>query len=431
MNDSFENATPDQTREDVAAPPQNLDAERAVLGAMLLDPDALPDALYRLKAADFYRESHRILFEVFGNFHEQGEPVEELQVRAELERRGDLDRIGGPEYIRELVHDVTSAAFLHQHINLMKACAQKRDLIGACKEALESLYHVEPVASVFDTLEVSMDAIRQHKSTGAVSMRDIIGGVVEELSGDCLEGVVYTGQPEIDRYLGGLKPGELIILGARPSMGKTSLALNIVEYICRKNAVLMFSLEMTKEQIARNLICLVGSVNSEHMMEGRFSDQDREGIAEAHEQLAQMPLSIIDSADINTGRLRAAVRSQVKRGVSLVVVDYIQLMKAEGPRDTIREAMVKVTRGLKSLAKSCSVPVLALSQITRLAEERPPKLSDLKESGSIEEDADKVILLHRENRGSETAYAHIAKNRSGRTGMAQLEFQGEYFRFTS
>jgi replicative DNA helicase len=431
VNDSFETATAEEPGRDVAAPPQNLDAERAVLGAMLLDPDALSDSLYRLKDEDFYRESHRIIFEVFRHFADAGEPVEELQVRAELERRGDLDRIGGPEYIRELVYDVTSAAFLHAHINLMKACAQKRDLINACKEALEGCYYAEPVATVFDSLEGKLDAIRQHKSTGAVSMSNIIGDVVEELSGDCLEGVVYTGQPEIDRYLGGLKPGELIILGARPSMGKTSLALNIVEYICRTTGVLMFSLEMTKEQIARNLICLVGSVNSEHMMEGKFSERDREGIAEAHDKLAQMPLSIIDSADINTGRLRAAVRAQVKRGVSLIVVDYIQLMKAEGPRDSIREAMVKVTRGLKSLAKSCNVPVLALSQITRLAEDRPPKLSDLKESGSIEEDADKVILLHREDRRSEIAHANIAKNRSGRTGSALLDFQGEFFRFTS
>lgn len=411
-----------------AIPMQDIDAERTILGAMLFDPDAALMAAEHLTADDFHREQHRILYEHM----QRMEVVEEVALRSSLANSGQLEQVGGREYIRELVQDCRTSAFLSEHIKAMREASRKRAAATVCKDALQSLYSGASSEDVINQIESQLLSSSVQGNGGVVHVSSILRDVIAELqSDDKPSRVVSTGFYGLDQLTGGMEPGDLITLAARPSVGKTSFALNLIRNAADLANVgtLFFSLEMTKEQVSRNLLCLHGKFDSEHMKARTLAAGDKARLSKVGDQVSRMPISIVDSGDVALGRMRATVRRACRQGVGLVVVDYAQLMRGDNLKDDQRMQMVSVTRGLKALAKACSIPVVLLCQLSRDAEEQEPKLKHLKESGSFEEDSDKVLMLHRKTRRDRNAIIDVAKNRNGQTGKVEFEFAGEHFEF--
>jgi replicative DNA helicase len=428
-------------------PPFNLDAERAVLGAVLVQNASLYAALELFDPEDFYRLNHRKIFEAMLTCLEQQGAVDLLVLRDELERRKQLEEIGGPAYLAELVDQVPSAANITFHAGIVHEKAISRRLMNASIQIACRCHDDQEPASVIleDAQNMIFNVAQGHVKQGFVS-----SGVLVKQSFELLEELaekkqvvtgVPTGYTEIDYLTTGLQPSDLIILAARPSMGKTALALCVGRYTGAKHQIptAIFSLEMSKEQVGMRLLCSEAKVNYRKLIAGQVQEGDWERLAYAAEVLAKAAIHIDDTPALNILEMRAKAKQlKMKHGLGLVIVDYLQLMTTRRRQENKQQEVTEISRSLKALAKELNVPVLALSQLSRACETRTDKrpiLSDLRESGAIEQDADVVMCIYRdevyypETPDKGLAEILFRKQRNGEIGTAYLSYLKEYTRF--
>ena len=426
----------------VRIPPQSLESERGLLGALLLKPEAIHDISDTVRADSFYAEKHRTIFETMRELSDRGEPIDLLSLSERLQAKGLLERCGGRAYIAELTSAAPAAGNFSHYAELVVRKHLMRALIDASGEIAEAAYdEARDTAEVLDQAEKMIYAIGNasatHKFIAIGEKLENAWERIEANSGqdDSIRGVP-TGYPDLDNLLSGLHKSDLVILAARPSVGKTSLALDIARNAAVRHniPVGIFSLEMSAEQLVDRMLSAESYVNSWKLRTGNVRDeQDFERIRDALETLSKAPIYIDDKPGNNILAMRAVARRlKRERGIGLIVVDYLQLMAPTNTKqsDSMVQQVTEISRSLKSLARELEVPVLALSQLSRAVEQRggKPRLSDLRDSGSIEQDADVVMFIHREDRTKEDsdrkniAEILIEKHRNGPTGRVELYF---------
>jgi replicative DNA helicase len=429
-------------------PPQNIEAEQAALGAIIFDNEALPAVLeLRLEPEDFYKEAHRRIFKAILDLYDRNEPVDIVTLADYLRRCGDFDAVGGLAYLSALADSVPTAANVKYHAKIVAEKALLRSLIRTATNITSRVYEESSEADeLVDFAETAIfDISDQRTKTSFSTMKDVIKDtfrIIEQLF-DKKEAItgVSTGFKDLDEITSGFQPGDLIIIGGRPGMGKTAFALNIAQHtaIYHRMPVAVFSLEMSKEQLAMRMLCSESMVNASKVRRGFIGKEDWAGLTSAAGRLADAPIFIDDSSATTVLEIRAKARRLKKEhgGLSMVVVDYLQLMRSRGKFERREQEISEISRSLKGLAKELKVPVVALSQLNRSVESRQekiPSLADLRESGAIEQDADVIIFLYREelyNRAATKGLADIivAKQRSGPTGTVKLSFIAECTRF--
>jgi replicative DNA helicase len=429
--------------------PQSVEAEQSVLGSILIDADAILKVGDFLRPQDFYRTQHASIYEAMLALHAQREPIDLVTLGEELARRELLDGIGGPAYLATLMNSVPTAVHAEHYGRIVERKAVLRNLIGAAGKIAAVGYEEANDAEVaIDRAESILFEISQRRTDGGFeSLSILLGQAYDRLEylhdhrGQILG--VPTGLTQLDALLGGLQPSDLIILAARPSVGKTSLALNVAQHaaIREKKKVGVFSLEMSKEQLALRLLSAESGINPRPLQTGFVDETDWSKIARVMNDMATASMWIDDSPVLSVMELRTKARrlEAEQHGLDLVIVDYLQLMQASTPnKDANRvQEVSEISRGLKQLARELKVPVLALSQLSRGVEQRgsaEPRLSDLRESGSIEQDADVVIFLYREGEQNTEAEvdlvkAKVAKHRNGPIGEVPLQFRKANTRF--
>jgi replicative DNA helicase len=440
-----------------AIPPQNLEAEESVLGAMLISEAAIAAVMVdvRLRADDFYREQHRAIFRGVMSLHEKNEAVDALTVCAELEERGELDRAGGKPYVHQLAAAVPTAGNARHYANLVKEQATMRRLLDVAQRIQIRVHdrRGEPRQNVEDA-ERWLFEVAHAESTGDFrSIDEILHDELDKLEEISRQGQAVTGTPsgfhELDHITGGFQRSNLIVLAARPSMGKSALVTNIAENVAVRHGqpVALFSLEMSETELAQRFVASQAKIPGDKLRKGQVARSDWPKILKACQALERAPLWIDDSSDIDILELRAKARRLHARemsrgGLGLVVVDYLQLMRAQSHADSRVEQVGQISRGLKILARELDVPVIAVSQLNRTPEQRPdkrPLLSDLRESGQIEQDADLVMFIYRdeyynpENEEAKgIAEVAIAKHRNGPAGTkVELSFLSRYPKFAN
>ena len=435
-------------------PPQAMDVEASVLGAMMLDAEAAGTAIEYLKPDCFYKGAHAQVFEAIVSLFEKGEPADLTTVAEELSRRDQLDRIGGRTFLATLAELVATSAHIEYHSKILVEKSALRRLIHAGTEIVTSCYDgTEDVADLLDTAETKIFQISESRMrTDFVGLNDILPQTFERLeefhnTGSLISGI-STGFADLDKLTAGLHPGDLLVIAGRPSMGKTAFALNMAEYMAveDKRRIAFFSLEMSKEQLAERMLCGRARVNSNAIRTGRLPDQEWQGLGIAAGTLAEAQIYIDDSATLTVLEMRAkARRLRSQHNIDLIIVDYMQMMHSGGRVESRQQEISHISRSLKALAKELSVPVVALSQLSRQVEvrggEKKPQLADLRESGAIEQDADVVMFVYRPaqamgvdrdrdgNDISNLAEIIIAKQRNGPTGSIKLAFVREFARF--
>jgi len=435
-------------------PPHNEDAERAVIGALLLAGERIPEVAELLTADDFHNRRHQALFECLVQLSNRDLPIDFVSVGEALLAAGRFQAVGGNEYLLELAQGVTSAAHLTHHAQIVIETSVLRRLIREATEIIEEAFGTRPdgesVRRLLDESEHKIFSIaRAGRREGVEAIRAALQETFERLEKKAKRDLtgLPTGFYELDERLCGLNAGDLIILAARPSMGKTALALNLIEHAAmsrhegepRTPCVLLFSLEMGRQQIASRMLCSYAKVDAHRLRTGRIPDEEYSALAEAAGELERLSVFIDDTPALSVMALRGrARRLKAQHGLDLIVVDYLQLMSH--PKAESRQMEISsISRSLKALARELNVPVVALAQLSRAVEareEKRPQLSDLRESGSIEQDADVVLLLYRReyyfpdsdaDRGK--AEVIIAKHRNGPTGEVKLQFSPQYTRF--
>ncbi len=435
-------------KEAPALPPHDLEAEESVLGAMLVSPAAVAAAGDRLRREDFYRESHRLIYDTILELFSEGEPIDIVTVADHLESRGVLERVGGRAYIHTLASTVPAAANAPHYADIVHENAVLRSLIEVGNKIAEMGYERRgEVKELLDRCEEMVFSITHFQVGGEVqSLEEILGRQFERIeklhaAGKSVTGVP-TGFPDLDRITSGLQDSNLVILAARPSMGKTSLALDIAQHVAIKEEipVLIFSLEMSKEELAQRMMCAQGKVDNHRLRTGTVDSDDWSKLTTACGTLMKAPIYIDESANPNIFEIRAKTRRLAgKVPLGLVIVDYLQLMMPDNDRLQNREQEIaRISRSLKIMARELKLPVLALSQLSRAPEKRNtprPQLSDLRESGAIEQDADVVLFIYREKEETghlgNTAELIVAKHRNGPTGTVDLVFRDQYASFIS
>jgi replicative DNA helicase len=434
--------------ENVYVPPQNLDAEVSLLGSILLDKEAIVKVADIISSGDFYKAAHSDIYKAMIQLYESREPIDVITLTNKLEENKTLGPLGGSSYITTLASSVPSAAHVLNYAKIVSDKAILRKLISASTNIADmAMKENDEISNILDKSEQAIFKVSQkHLKEDFIPIKDVLAESfdrIDELHKDkgTIRGVP-TGFKDIDNLLAGLQPSDLIILAARPSMGKTSLALNMAQHVAANEGipVLVFSLEMSKEQLVDRLICNEARVDSWKLRTGNLDDDDFPRIGQAMATLAEAPLWIDDSSGLNVLEMRTkARRLQAEHGLGLVVVDYIQLIQGNGSHNRVEEVS-DISRSLKGLARELSVPVIALSQLSRAVENRPsriPQLADLRESGSIEQDADVVMFIYREDYyEQETERKNVAdllvrKHRNGPTGQVELHFKPEQMRFSS
>jgi replicative DNA helicase len=435
------------------SPPQNLDAERAVLAAMILDKDVIEEALARIEKDTFYRPAHQRIFEAIADLSAAGSPVDQLTLADRLEAKGELEQVGGKPYIIELANNAFALANWRTHIEIVKREALLRDLIRASTQITALGYEAtdDPDKVIEESEQLLFQVTNKRIQTTFKDMGTLLNesiALLEEMEANKSHILgVPTGFPKLDDLLAGMRGGDLLILAARPGVGKTSLALNIAVNAARQgNAVAFFSLEMPAAQLAQRILCSEASVDLKKMRTGHLSPADWKAIAAACEHLYNCNFSIDDTPGLSILELRAKARRQLRNvapGKGLIVVDYLQLMQARNSRGDQRYLEVgEISRGLKVLAKELGMPIIALSQLSRAIEQRGskrPQLSDLRESGSIEQDADVVMFVDRslseeeaEQKGRPElgmATLIVGKHRNGALDDIDLAFDPTFTRF--
>lgn len=432
-------------------PPQNLDAEKSLLGAILIDEETLADVSEVVKAADFYEKSHEMIFDAIIRLYERHKPVDMLTLTDELKRKDQLELIGGAAYLSELTNYVPTAAHAEAYADLVAQKAVRRRLIHASTEITELSYDEN-----FETQELLSKAESELFSVSDQSLKqDLISmeSILTE-SFDRLEELhrnkgalrgIKTGYRDLDAMTAGLQRSDLIILAARPAMGKTTLVTNLAYNVAtiEQKAVLYFNLEMSKEQLVDRMLADASGVDSWNIRTGNLSDEDFAKLSDAMGEMAEAPIYIDDTPGLSVLEMRTKARRVAhEQELGLIIVDYLQLMQGSGKHDGNRvQEVSEISRGLKLVARELNVPLIALSQLSRSVETRTPpipQLSDLRESGSIEQDADIVSFIYRpgyyEPDNPEVANITdliIAKHRNGPVGKVQLFFHPERLRFMS
>lgn len=436
---------------DAKLPPQNLDAEKSILGAILIDENVLTRVSDKLHADDFYDRRHELIFGAVIRLYEKHSPVDLLTLSDELKKKSELDEAGGPDYLSELTNQVPTAAHAESYADIITQNAMRRRLITASGSIAELAFdEAKNSGELLESAEqhlfaVSDKALRQDLTSLEQILEESFDRM-EELHRDKskIRGV-STGYRDMDNLLAGFQRSDLVILAARPAMGKSTFALNLAHNVAvgSKQAVLVFSLEMSKEQLVDRMLADEAGVDAWNIRTGNLSDEDFEKLSHAMGVMAEAPIFIDDTPGVSVLEMRTkARRAAHERPLGLIVVDYLQLMSGSGKSygDNRVQEISEISRGLKLIARELNVPVLALSQLSRSVESRNPphpQLSDLRESGSIEQDADIVMFLYREDYyNPETERQHVTdvmvkKHRNGPTGNIELYFHPERLRFMS
>jgi len=430
-------------------PPQSIEGEKCVLGAMLLEKDAIITASEMLREEDFYREDHKKIFQTMIDLFDKNEPVDLVTVAEELRKKSILEDVGGAVYLAELVNSVPTAANISKYCRIVQEKSILRRLIRVATRIISLGYEASrDVEDIVDEAERLIFEIAQKKSSEGFSyIKDVILDTFERIeqlynSKGSMTGVP-TGFHDFDRMTSGLQPSDLILIAARPSMGKTAFALNIAQHAAvRENIpVAIFSLEMSKEQLVQRMLCAEANIDSHRLRSGELDDSDWEKLARAMGLLSEAPIYIDDTPGIPVMEVRAkARRLKAEKGLGLIIIDYLQLMQGKGDSENRQHEISQISRSLKALARELNVPVVALSQLSRAPEMRQdhrPILSDLRESGSQEQDSDVVAFLYRDeyyNPDTEKkniAEIIIAKQRNGPTGVIELVWLKQFTKFVS
>lgn len=433
-------------------PPQNLEAERSVLGAMLIDREAMARVASILTPQDFYADRHQIIYQAMLSLWGRGEPADFITVSEELRKVGQLEAAGGISYLSDLARLVPTTANVEAYAQIVEQKAVLRRLQNAAREIVEEAYDADDLDAMLNTAETKIFAVTQRRTTkGYEHIREALYAAYDHLEflyqnkGGTTG--VPSGYPDLDEKTSGWQSSDLIIVAARPSMGKTAFTLNLVRNaaIRAKKTVGFFSLEMSKEQIALRLLAMESAVDSHKLRTGHLTDEDWHHLSAGLSRLAEAEIYIDDTPNMPLMEMRArARRMKAEHGLDMICIDYMQLMTLGGSgrrgSDNRTQEVAEISRSLKALARELEVPVIALSQLSRAVESRNdkrPMLSDLRESGSIEQDADMVMFLYRDdyyNQESEQkniVEVIIAKQRNGPVGTVQLVFLKEFGKFMS
>ena len=431
------------------APPHSLEAEQSVLGAILLSERVMYTLVIEesLKGDDFYRDRHRLIYEAMLDLYNESEPIDVITVSDKLESRGQLDQVGGRAAIDSLAASVPAAGNARHYARIVRERALVRKLLTTTYEIQASVREQtgDPRQLVEQAERAMLEVAHDDSQKDFRSIEEILHDELDKLHRLSLEGTALTGTPsgfkDLDEMTGGFQPGNLVIIAARPSMGKSALVTNMAENaaIEHNRPVALFSLEMSETELAQRFVASQARIKGEELRKGRVAEHKWPKIMEASSRLAKAPLFIDDSSDVGLLEIRAkARRLNQQHGLGLIIIDYLQLMRPDGRVENRVEQIGQMSRGLKMLARELKCPVIALSQLNRSVESRTdkrPVLSDLRESGSIEQDADLVAFIYRDeyyDRESEhpgEADLIIAKHRNGATGEVTLTFQKEYPKF--
>ncbi len=439
-------------------PPQSLEGEMSVLGGVLLDNDALNKAIEILRPEDFYRESHRKIFNALIDLSEKGEPADLVTLTSILQKKGEIEAVGGTTYLATLVDYVPTAANIAYYCNMVKEKALSRNLIHVATEIATRGYESTDVEADLDWAEKSIFEIAGSKSKASYfSTREIMKDTFKAIEKLYERKELITGTPtgfdDLDVMTAGLQAGDLVIIAGRPSMGKTAFAVNIVEHAALRaenpTTVIIFSLEMGKEQLVQRMLCSVSKVDASRLRTGHLGDSDWPKLTYGAGLLSEAPIFIDDTPSISVLELRAKSRRlKAEHNLGLIVIDYLQLMQGRNAESRQQE-ISEISRSLKALAKELKVPVIALSQLNRSLENRTDKrpiMADLRESGAIEQDADVIMFVYRDavycdackqrdnscDKGhAKDAEVIIGKQRNGPIGTVHLTFHGEFTRFAN
>lgn len=432
-------------------PPNDIEAEQAILGSMLTDKDAVASAIEVLKPDDFYREDNKAIYEAITNLYSRSEPVDIITVKAELTANGKFENVGGLEYLAMLPDKVPTTANVEQYIKIVEEKALLRNLIKTGNEIVQMGYsQTEEVEDMMDLSERKIfDLLKDRTKTSYTPIKDVLVDTFAQIErlynkSDMITGIP-TGFTELDYRTAGLHNSDLILVAARPAMGKSAFVINIAANaaIRSETPVVIFNLEMSKEQVANRILCSEAMVDSNKIKTGKIEEEDWTKLAEALGRISDAPIYIDDTPGISIAEIRAKCRKlKLEKNIGLVIIDYLQLVTASGKKNASREQEIsEISRSLKILAKELNVPVIALSQLSRAPEQRKddhrPILSDLRESGAIEQDADIVMFLYRDdyyNENSEEkniAEVIIAKHRGGSTGTVKLAWIANYTKFAN
>lgn len=439
-------------------PPQDIEAEQAVLGAVFLDADAIIDAMEVIAPEDFYRRSHQIIFQAMIQLNDRSESIDLITLKAEIEKSNSLEDVGGLTYLTELSQASPSAASIAYYAKIVDDKATLRNLIQtASRIVTKGFEQDEDVQSIIDQAEKSiLEVSEKRNSNGFQSIAEVLNRTIETIDQLAQNNEEITGLPTgyaaLDKMTAGLQKEELIILAARPAVGKTAFALNIAQNVGTKTdrSVAIFSLEMGAESLVNRMLCAEGSIEASHLRTGQLSEEEWRNLIVAMGSLSNANIFIDDTPGIKISEIRARCRklAQEKGNLGLILIDYLQLIEGTG-RENRQQEVSEISRQLKKLAKELKVPVIALSQLSRGVEQRQdkrPVLSDIRESGSIEQDADIVAFLYRddyyrsegddddepeEQQNNNVIEVIIEKNRSGARGTVELLFIKEYNKFSS
>lgn len=429
-------------------PPHNLDAEQAILAGILINNDALNQVMDILTVEDFYREAHAHLFEGMTVLYNESEPIDLITLSQCLTRKNLLEKAGGTDYLASLVDAVSTSAGIVYHAQIVRDLSVRRRLINQCSVISEACFqNWQETDELLDMAEQSIFDIAEEKiGESFSSMEEVIKGSFRKLESVAEQEGFITGVPtgfrDLDNYTAGLQPSDLIILAARPSMGKTALALNVGYNAAEKTGkgVAVFSLEMSKQQLGMRLLGFDARIDAKKLRTGFLRDKDWMKLTESANRLSGLPLFIDDTSGLGVLEMKAKCRRLAKKiDLGLIIVDYLQLMQGRRTAESRQLEISEISRSLKALAKDLNVPVVALSQLNRKVEDRPnkrPQLADLRESGAIEQDADVIAFIYRDEvyhptteENANVAEIILAKQRNGPTGYFKLTFIKEYTRF--
>jgi replicative DNA helicase len=433
--------------------PANVDAEKAVLGSILLKPDVCDDVALVVRPDDFHDESHQILYRHLVDLHDGGKRIDATIVLERLRTKGDLDRIGGAPAIADMLETVPHAAHATHYAQIVRDKSMLRSLIDASTDILRDAYDsADEPRELLARAESRIFEILEHRSSAEAKpidevLEDVMVRMDARMKHEHALGGVETGFTQLDTLCGGLHNSELIILAARPSMGKTAFAMNIAEHVAisARQPVLFVSLEMACLELADRLLCSAAQVNGHRLRNGTISQEDRRRLVQKSAEISSAPLFIDDTPGRTLTEIAAVARRLKRRqGLALVVIDYLQLIEPDNPRDPRQEQVARIARRLKMMSRELDIPVLCLAQLNRQAEvsrDNKPRLNHLRESGAIEQDADVVMFVHREEYYQTTdedkervkgqAEIIVAKQRNGPIGDVKLLWQHDYTRFVN
>ena len=431
-------------------PPHDIEAEQAILGSMLIDKDAVINAIEVLKEEDFYREDNKTIYSAMLSLYARSEPIDIITVKSELTQIGKFESIGGLEYLASLPDKVPVVSNIENYIQIVEEKSILRKLIKASNEISQMGYEqTEETERIMDVAEKKIFDIMQNRNTkGYTPIKEVLINAIDELEKlyNHKGGItgIATGFIDLDRITAGLHNSDLVLIAARPAMGKSAFALNIASHVAirEKVPVAVFNLEMSKEQLGSRILCSEAMVDSNKVRTGNIEEEDWIKLVSAVGPLSEAEIYIDDTPGISISEIRAKCRKmKLEKNIGLIIIDYLQLIQGTGKKNASREQEIsEISRSLKILAKELDVPVIALSQLSRAAEQRTdhkPMLSDLRESGAIEQDADIVMFIYREDyynpdtERKNIAEIILAKHRAGATGTVELMWLGNYTKFVN